>query len=110
MRNGRVLERNGNHLVAGQFAAAADRVRDFAGLAEANAHAAVFVAHDHERAEIETASALDDFGGAVDEHDLLDQLLGRAAVKRLTSGPSAARPAPGRATPARTALLFAYRF
>ena len=79
MRNGRVLEGNEHHLGAGEFAAATDRVRHFTGLAETDTDAPFFVADDHERAEIETASALDDLGGTVDEDDLLDQFLARAA-------------------------------
>ena len=70
-----------HHLLAGEFAAAADGIRHFAGLAQAIAHAAAFVADDHQRAEIETASAFDDFGGTVDEHDLLDQFFAAAFVK-----------------------------
>ena len=60
-------------LRAGQFAAFANGIRHFAGFAQAHADAALLVAHDNQRAEIETASAFDDFGGAVDEDDLLDQ-------------------------------------
>ncbi len=78
MRNGRVLEGNEHHLGAGEFAAATDRVRHFTGLAETDTDAALFVAHDHQRAEIETASAFDDLGGTVDEDNLLDQFLARA--------------------------------
>jgi hypothetical protein len=72
VRNRRVFQRHGNHLVAGEFAAATNGVRDFRRLAERDADFALFVADDDERAEIETASALDDFRGAVDEHHLLD--------------------------------------
>src|SRR5665213_3317224 len=81
VRNCHVLQRNGNHLVAGDFAAAPDRVRDFAGLAKTDAHAAPLVAHDNERAEIKAASALHDFRGAVDIDNLLYQFFGRAAAK-----------------------------
>ena len=73
------LSDNKNHLRAGEFAAATDRVRDFPRLAETDANAAFFVADDNERAEIEPASALDDLGGAVDEHHLLDEFLAGAA-------------------------------
>ena len=45
------------------------------------ADAPSLVAHDDERAEIEPASAFDDFRGAVDEDDLFDQFLRRAAIK-----------------------------
>ena len=80
MRNGRVLEENADHVLAGQLAAFANGVRHFAGLAQANAHAAAFVAHHNERAEIKAASALDHLGGAIDEHNLLGQLLGRLSL------------------------------
>ena len=56
------------------FAAFADRISNFAGFAEANADSALLVAHHHQRAETETASAFHDFGGTVDEDDFLDQL------------------------------------
>ena len=60
---------------AGHFAALADGIGHFAGLAQTNPDAAVLVADDDQRAEIEPASAFDHFGGAVDEHDLLGQFL-----------------------------------
>ena len=75
VRDRRVLERDANHLGAGHLAALADRIGDLAGFAEANAHAAAFVAHDYQGAEIKTASAFDDLGGAIDEDDLLGQFL-----------------------------------
>ena len=84
------FKRNRNHLIAGQFAAAADGVRDFAGLAQGITNPAVLVTDDHERAEIETASAFDDFGGTVDEDDLFRQFFGAAFFKgvfrRITRG------------------------
>ena len=82
VRNGRVLQRHADHLRAGHFAALANGIRHFAGLAQADAHAAVLVADDDQRAEIEAASAFDDFGGAIDEHDLLGQLLPGLLVER----------------------------
>src|SRR5450432_4404473 len=78
MWNGRVLEGNQNHLRAGEFAAATDGVRDFSRLAQTDPDASLFVAHDHQRAETEATAALDDLGGTVDEHNLLDQFFARA--------------------------------
>jgi hypothetical protein len=70
-----------NHLVAREFTAATDRVRDFAGLAKRVADAAFFVTDHDKRAKIETASAFDYFCGAVDINNLLDEFLGRAAKR-----------------------------
>jgi hypothetical protein len=61
-----------NDHVAGEFAATLDGVRDFRRLAERDADFALFVADDHERAELEAASPLDDFRGAIDEDHLFD--------------------------------------
>ena len=69
------FKRNSDHLVAGQFAAFANGIGDFAGFAQTNTHTAPLVANDHQRAEIEAASAFDDFGGAVDEDNLLVKFL-----------------------------------
>ena len=67
------LRRDGHHGLRAAFAALADGVGHFAGLAEADADLAAAVADDDQGAEIEAASAFDDLGGAVDEHDLLGQ-------------------------------------
>ena len=67
-----------------------------------HADAALLVAHDDERAEIEAASALDDLGGAVDEDHLLGQLLAGLLVERRL-GASDGRA--GRGAAARPALI-----
>src|SRR5664279_1821031 len=46
-----------------------DRRGNFLGLAVADTHGAVAIAHDDERREAEPAPALDDLGDAVDGHD-----------------------------------------
>jgi hypothetical protein len=74
MGNRRSLQGNVHHIATGGFATFANRIRDFAGFAHAHTHAAFSVAHNHERAEIETTSAFHDFCGTIDEDDLLDQL------------------------------------
>jgi hypothetical protein len=93
------FERNTNHLVPGHFAPFADGIGDFAGLAEANTDAATLIAHHDEGAEIKTAPAFDDFGGAIDEDDLLDEFLALIAIRTLfglrTTAPAAAGTAIG---------------
>jgi hypothetical protein len=71
--NGDVSEHDGNHLIPGEFATTTNRIRDFGRLTQGISHASAAVTDDHQRAEIETASAFDDFGGAIDEDDLLGQ-------------------------------------
>jgi hypothetical protein len=77
VRNGRVFQFHRNHLGAGHFAAFANGIGNFAGLAKANSHFATFVADDHQRAEIKTTPALYHFRGAIDEHDLLGEFFPR---------------------------------
>ncbi len=59
----------------------------FLGLAQAEAHAALAVAHHHQGAEAETATALDHFGHTVEGNDLFDftqfVLLGFAIVRAI---------------------------
>ena len=77
-------ERHDDHVLAGSFAALADGVGDFVGLAVAEADFAFVVADDDERAEGEVAAAFDDLGAAVDADDdffsvgLLAFLFGRS--------------------------------
>src|SRR3954467_12234222 len=73
------------HLVEvllGLLDALGDRRRHLLGLAVADAHHAVAVAHDHQGGEAESPTALDDLGHAVDGHHALDEvaLLGRRAA------------------------------
>jgi hypothetical protein len=67
-------------VLARELSTLTDGVRHFAGFTQADTDPAALVANDNERAEIETTPALDDFGGTVDEHDLLDQFLRRAVA------------------------------
>src|SRR3954468_13576669 len=73
------------HLVEvllGLLDALGDRRGHLLGLAVADAHGAVAVAHDHQCGEAEAPPALDDLGDAVDGHHALDvvALLGRRAA------------------------------
>src|SRR3954451_4712539 len=54
------------------------------GLAVADTHGAVAVAHDHQRGEAEAPTALDDLGHAVDGHHALDEV---ALLGGRASGP-----------------------
>jgi hypothetical protein len=83
-------------VLAREFAAFADGVGHFAGLAQTDAHAAALVTDHHECAEIKTASAFDHFRGTVNEHDFFDEFLrGRsiaAGFRRIFSGTRIAAP------------------
>src|SRR5438270_3325446 len=73
------------HLVEvllGLLDALGDRRGHLLGLAVADAHGAVAVAHDHQGGEAEAPTTLDDLGHAVDGHHALDvvALLGRRAA------------------------------
>jgi hypothetical protein len=67
-------------VLLGIFAALADGVSDFARFAQADADFAGLVADDNEGAKAETATALHNFGGTIDE----DDFLGQAAVILVT--------------------------
>src|SRR5216684_4304902 len=88
VRNGAVAEGDAHHGRAGDFAAFANRIGHFAGLAQSDADPPMLVAHHHQRAETEAASALDNFGRAIDEHDLLRQFGRGHAVRRDKFGPA----------------------
>ncbi len=72
--NGRILQGDADHVLLGHFAPLADRFGNFHRLAQANADMTVFIARHDQRAKAEAASALDDFGGAIDKNHLLAQL------------------------------------
>src|SRR5436190_2220122 len=78
VRDGALLEGDVGHAGFGDFAAFADGVGDFAGLAETDANPALAIADNDERAKAEPAAAFDDFGGAIDKNDLLGQFLALA--------------------------------
>jgi hypothetical protein len=76
--NSRFPQGYADHRRPGHFSAFADGVRNFPRLSQAHSHFASLVTHDDQRAEIESASTLHDFRRAIDEHDLLDQLMSLA--------------------------------
>ena len=59
----------------GHFAAFADGISDFPRFAQTYPDFAAPVPDHDERAEVESAPAFDDFGGAIDEDDFLGQFL-----------------------------------
>jgi len=62
-------------LASRELTPAANGVRYFTRLPQANPNPALTVTHDHERAEIEAPSTLDHLGGTIDENDLLGEFL-----------------------------------
>ena len=75
MGDGLVQQTDFLHGLAGGVSAFADGVGDFIGLAESEAHASIAVAHDDNGAEAEATAAFDDLGAAVDEYDVLVELV-----------------------------------
>src|SRR5262249_18041960 len=72
--HGAVQDRDAHHGLLRAVDRLANRLGDFLGLAEAEADAAVGVAHHHERREAEAPAALHDLRHAVDVDDLFLQL------------------------------------
>jgi hypothetical protein len=75
VRNRGTAQEDACHLGTGHFSALPDRIGHFAGLSETNAHTSRPIAHHHQGAKVETATALDDLGGPVDKDNFLDQIL-----------------------------------
>src|SRR5690349_20952886 len=69
MRNGRTRERNLHHLAASHFRTLADAIRHSTGLANADTDTTLIVAYNHNRAEGEAATALDNFSDALNIND-----------------------------------------
>src|SRR3954465_205808 len=76
----------------GLLDALGDRRGHLLGLAVADAHGAVAVAHDHQGGEAEATTTLDDLGHAVDGHHALDEvaLLGGSASRAPPPAPTGA--------------------
>jgi hypothetical protein len=74
MRDGRVLQRNAGEIMPGVIVSFADRVRDLARFAQAKAHTTFSVANNDERTEAKAPAAFYHFGGAINEHDLFDEI------------------------------------
>src|SRR3954471_12369180 len=82
VRDGEGDPRDLVEVLLGLLDALGDRRGHLLGLAVADAHGAVAVAHDHQGGEAEAPTTLDDLGHAVDRHHALDvvALLGRRAA------------------------------
>src|SRR5262245_11902213 len=81
VRDSGFLDRHRLHLRFRNFSTLADGVRHFIALAQTVTHPALSIAHDDQGAEAETPAALDDFRGAIDEHDLLSQIVARLLAR-----------------------------
>ena len=71
MRNRGAVNRHLDEVLLRILNALANGFRNFRRLAHANADATLFVAHDHQRAEAEIATALNDLGNAVYRYHFL---------------------------------------
>src|SRR5690606_12996890 len=76
VQRARFAQRNPDHLALGLFGRLADGFRHFAGLAVAEADAALLVADDHKSGEAEAATTLHNLGDAVD----VDQTIHKLAI------------------------------
>src|SRR5579872_2334110 len=86
MRNGRSAHGDGDHVFLGDLDALLDGRGNFLRLSRSKSHAPLTVADDHQRAEAEVLSALDDLGHAVDVDDLVDHpAFGSLFVATVTS-------------------------
>src|SRR5690242_105928 len=63
-----------DQVALGRLGRLADGFWHLAGLAVAEAHAALLIAHHDECGEAETAATLDHLGHAIDVHELVDEL------------------------------------
>ena len=73
MQGAAFAERDADQAALGSVGRLADRFRNFASLAVAEADAALLVADDDERGEAETTAALHDFRDAVDVDQPIDE-------------------------------------
>jgi hypothetical protein len=114
MRDGGAAEGNGLEMLAGGIGGFADGFGDLVGLAETNANLAFAVTHDEERAEAETATALDDLGASVDEDDFFEEigfvLIATAARPAITAGSATTTTSTLTATATRSAPVIATAF
>ena len=112
MGNSCAGKRYPHHVVLGGFPAFFDGIRHLARLAETQAHAALAIPNDNQRAEAEPSSALDHLGRTVDVDHLLDQFVLNGAVSiqdfGLVTGGAGAAATTARAAPATaTAIISA---
>ena len=71
MRQGLAVHRHGHQIATGSFAALADRIRHFVGLAVAVTDPALAVTDHNQGAETEVFAALDHLGTPVDRNHAL---------------------------------------
>jgi hypothetical protein len=98
-------------LRASRLAALADGVSYFTSLPQSDANATPFVANDDKRTEIETPTTFDNFGGAVNKNDLLNQVLLLAiALVLIRAWTVSAAPEPASRTALATAMFSSWPF
>ena len=73
MRNRRAADSKPLQVLAAMVARLTDGFRDFIRLAKSESDATLPVSDDHQSAEAEAATTLDDLGASIDENKLLDQ-------------------------------------
>src|SRR5712691_4014375 len=89
VRNRRAAHGDGDHVLLGDLDPLLDRCRNFLGLPRSKADVSLTVADDHQGAESEVLSALDDLRHAVDVDDLVDHsALGPLALATVAAGRS----------------------
>ena len=76
MGDGGAGQGHGDHVLLGVLDALADGLGHLGGLAQAEAHAALLIAHHHQGGELEDTAALDGLGYAVQGNELLHELAG----------------------------------
>ena len=92
MKRAALTERDADHATLGSFGRLADRFRHFAGLAVAEADAALLVADDDESGEAEATAALHHFGDAVDVDQPIDEFAVAVVAIGRSLGSLAMRP------------------
>src|SRR4029077_10157371 len=85
MQGAPLAERHLDQVPLGRLGGLADRLGHLAGLAVAEADAALLVADDDERGEAETPSALHHLGHAIDMHELVDEFAVALAIIAVSS-------------------------
>src|SRR5690606_24081905 len=103
MQRAPFLERHADHLLLGRCGRLGNRLGYLAGLAVAEADAALAVADHDQRGEAEALAALHSLRHAVDVHELLDQLIAAFLVAAPAATVIAATTAPTAAVPVATA-------
>jgi hypothetical protein len=95
MKRAALAEGNSDHAALCRICRLADRLRNFARLAVAEADPAFLVAHDNECCEREAASTFHNLGHTIDVNELIDDTAGIAlfALAVAIAATSAATPA-----------------